>query len=228
MHLDATLRRRVADIVKQWGPRYEALQSEWFWSTAMDMDISWQHRHAHALGIFDMMLEMGVLGLDPHTFKHLTSWVQQHLQWTTDVTWLCIENFSCIHEPNDQMARWVCLDDVLDGWRPPDTGHPGTDWNTVAPTASQIANGILTQDVVLLKDLHFRIVPVVLTLKGHPLEPQPPRVMPVMDSQPPDTTWDYVSGVWRQVYPRTHPLITNENGMAMYAELITITLPWMR
>ena len=80
------------------------------------------------------------------------------------------------------------------------TGHPGDDWNTFDPRVTmhpEVTNrSLLHQRVVLLKDSHFRTVPLAVTLPGYPYEPQPPRCPKPRGRSPPNTIWNYASASW--------------------------------
>jgi hypothetical protein len=87
-----------------------------------------------AINILKKLIDLHVLGMDALSFDHLAKWLQTEHGWTTDICWMCLEDFS----PNpgqpaeSQHATWVRFG-VLEA--PPErrTGNPGWDWNTQHP-----------------------------------------------------------------------------------------------
>ena len=66
-------------------------------------------------------------------------------------------------------------------------------------SATTTNSTLLLQIVVLLRDAHFRTVPLATTLKGLPTEPQPPRIRPPVRRPPVGTLWNFVTGQWVQM-----------------------------
>lgn len=133
-----------------------------------------------ALNILKKLIDLHVLGMDALAFDHLAKWLQTEHGWTTDVCWMCLEDFSPNpgQPPESQHATWVRFGVLV---VPPErrTGNPGWDWNIQHPWVTMHwqadMRNLGREKVVLMRNSHCRVVPMCTTLVAFPGEPQPPR-----------------------------------------------------
>jgi hypothetical protein len=228
-HLVNTVRQQIQRVIQEAGGRYTQLMGVQYWEYVYEWSVEVGVRNIRAKSILHKLLELEILGMDLHSFDHMARWLQGNHGWSTTIKWICLEDFSWDGRPEHcvSLAYWMRfgLEEPAPERR---TGAPGLDHNILEPSQEALQQELTQRKVVLIKDLHIRVVPLSATCKGHCTEPQPARKKPGRGRRPRyPHAWDFVNGQWCPVFSQEHPVITMPDGQPAYEGLRTTEEMWL-